>query len=292
MATVATTTLIERVRALTRDYGTALTTLGAGVTDTTGTTLTVASNADMSAGDFVMIDNELMEVVSTSTTTGATVVRGSRGSTAATHSNGALVRIGVVWGNHEVMQRLNSALGSAYPSMYATIDDTTEVIASDTYEYDIPMNCERLVRVEIETGTDGVYLIDRQWSMQDKDTVLIEDAALHATGNTIRMVGIGRFDNLTLTGNLDSDYPTDNEAALEYLVVNAAGRLLTERQVPLGRRDSFVGITDKFQESQPYISLTTGAQLLKYSKQILRECRMQPLQEYLPSISRHYYGRP
>lgn len=66
------------------------TTLGAAISDTTGTTITTASNTVLSPGMFIRVDSEWMCVVSGATTSWV-VTRGERGSTAATHSNGATV---------------------------------------------------------------------------------------------------------------------------------------------------------------------------------------------------------
>lgn len=73
----------------------ALTTLGAAVTDTTGTTLTTSAAAPAAlqgAGQFrIVIDSEIMLVTGGAATTTWTVTRGAEGSTAATHSNGASI---------------------------------------------------------------------------------------------------------------------------------------------------------------------------------------------------------
>jgi hypothetical protein len=68
------------------------TTLAANITDTTGTSITVASSAGFpSTGTFrVIIDSELMKVTNVSGVTW-TVSRGNGGSTPATHSAGATV---------------------------------------------------------------------------------------------------------------------------------------------------------------------------------------------------------
>lgn len=66
------------------------TTLGAAVSDTTGTTITTASNTILSPGMLIRIDSEWMTVESGATTSWV-VNRGERGSTAATHSNGAAI---------------------------------------------------------------------------------------------------------------------------------------------------------------------------------------------------------
>lgn len=72
------------------DEAEAVTTLGAAVTDTTGTSLTVADGMAFSIGETVRVDSEEMAVDDRSGTT-LTVTRGANGTTAATHSNGATV---------------------------------------------------------------------------------------------------------------------------------------------------------------------------------------------------------
>src|SRR5688500_10151444 len=72
------------------------TTLGAAITGTADTTLTLGSAAAFADATAALpvrieIDNERMSVSTTGTT--ATVVRATEKSTAATHSNGATVKI-------------------------------------------------------------------------------------------------------------------------------------------------------------------------------------------------------
>ena len=65
-----------------------LTTLGAAISSTTATTITLAAAG--SPGMTLLVDSEQMYM--TAGTTTATVTRGANGSTAATHSNGATVQ--------------------------------------------------------------------------------------------------------------------------------------------------------------------------------------------------------
>jgi hypothetical protein len=78
------------------------TTLGAAITSTTATTITVASAGGTSligdrkshavdAGVFIAVDSEIMQVVQVNSDTSLTVKRGAFGTTAATHSNSAPV---------------------------------------------------------------------------------------------------------------------------------------------------------------------------------------------------------
>jgi hypothetical protein len=69
----------------------AQTTLAAAITDTSGTSITVTSEASFPAVQFIIsIDTEAMLVTNVATTTW-TVTRGYEGSTAATHLNGATI---------------------------------------------------------------------------------------------------------------------------------------------------------------------------------------------------------
>lgn len=291
--TTAALTLIERVRARLMDYGNGAVTLGAAVSDTTGTTVYVSSIADIAARQFLMVDNELLEVLETFETSSPsiTVVRGARGSTAATHTDGTVVRIDPVFGQNEYLRFLNQALDDSFPSLYSVSDVHTSTIAANTYEYDLPAACNRLARVEVATSTSGVYEVNRNWDYQDNNTIIIEDAGCITTGRAIRFIGYSKFDALTLAGNLDTDFPDTNENALEYLVVKAAARALRARQAPIARRDSFIGVTDSFQAAQPFMSTLSAKDYESQAKDILKQIRMPRIPEFASDPGRVYYGR-
>lgn len=65
-------------------------TLGAAISSTTATSLTMAANHDVQLGDTLVIDDEQLDVTAVSTNT-VTVTRGINGTTAATHLNAAAV---------------------------------------------------------------------------------------------------------------------------------------------------------------------------------------------------------
>lgn len=368
MATSAAS-LIEQVRSRLLDYGNATTTLAAAVSDTTTTTISLESVGDIAPKHFLMVDNEMVEVraVYEGTPPTATVIRGARGSTAATHTSGTVVRIEPVFGNHEYLQFLNQALDASFPSLYSVLDtahhhsgtcssagntttmylasgassvndyyngnliyftagtgvgqsalitdyvgstkaithatvatgsDTTTTyrigseIASDTYEYEIPSTIGRLARVEIETSTAGVYEVSRNWDYQDGTHIILEDSQCHSTGRNIRFIGYAKFDALTLAGNLDTDFPETNATAMEYLIVKSCAHVLRARQAPIARRDSFIGITDSFQQAQPFMSTLSAKDFENQAASLLRQCRMPRLPEYCSDPGRVYYGRP
>lgn len=69
------------------------TTLGAAITDTTGTSGTVASGTNVVNGTYIKIDSEIFYVRSGGGTVNLTWDRGQLGTTAATHANGATVNL-------------------------------------------------------------------------------------------------------------------------------------------------------------------------------------------------------
>lgn len=292
--TTTAASLIEQVRSRLLDYGNGAVTLAAAVSDTTSTTIYLSDVADINTGQFLMVDSELVEVTATyqGTPDSAVVIRGSRGSTAATHSSGAVVRINPVFGQHEYLRFLNQAQDAAFPALYQLSDSHSTEIAADTYEYDIPAACHRLARVEIETSTSGVYEVNRQWGYQDNGTIIIENAACYEAGRDIRFIGYGKFDAMTLAGNLDSDFPDTNATAIEYLIVKACAHALRARQAPIARRDAFIGITDSFQNAQPFMSTLSAKDYELQAKSLLKTCTMPRLEEYLCDPARIYYGRP
>jgi hypothetical protein len=290
----AVSTLVDEIRDRLGDYGEGTTALSAAVTSTSATTMTLDDTTVLHVGDWLLIDNEIVEVVEVDTTT---VRRGARGSTAATHSNGAVVRVNPRVGNHTILSALNAAQAAAYPSLYELVEDTTTVVVTDQYSYDVPSSgsvyvMDRVFRVEIESeNLDDVYIPLRNWDLDDKHTVRIYDINAWSAGQSIKFVGIKPFDSMTLSGNLDSAFPDTDDNAIEYLLLNAQGRLLITVQTRLAARDSFVGMTDSFQAAQPYMSLSVGTQLIKESKALLKQARMPLPKEYLKHSGRVYLDR-
>ncbi len=69
-------------------------TLGAAITTTTATAVTLSAAGSVANGTVISCGTEQMYVSSGAGTTGLVVVRGYQGTTAATHSNGATVNVG------------------------------------------------------------------------------------------------------------------------------------------------------------------------------------------------------
>lgn len=71
--------------------------LGAAISSTTATSITLSAALGPSSGNFViLIDSEQMLVTAGNGTTTLTVTRGYNGTTAATHLDGATVTVGII----------------------------------------------------------------------------------------------------------------------------------------------------------------------------------------------------
>ena len=66
-------------------------TLGAAVADAAATTITVSSISNLDTGGFMIVGDEIMEVVTFPSSTSCTVNRGAEGTTATAHSDGITV---------------------------------------------------------------------------------------------------------------------------------------------------------------------------------------------------------
>jgi hypothetical protein len=255
--TTAATTLVERVRDLVDDFGDAQTTLSSAVTTTDGTSVGITSATEVDAGDYLNIDFEVMRSVSGTTT--QTVVRGERGSTAATHLNAAKVIVSPIYPSNRILNMLGAALGKMTKIV---VDSSTLTVVDDQYAYALPATIDRLWRVEIENSSEtGEFFIIRNWEMQDGGTYFRIFGEYDTTRN-IRCVGTSKFSALTSSGNLDTTYPDDNPNAINYLIYEAVGQLLLQRQAKIAGRDSFVGLTDAFGANYPDRSIRDARQYL------------------------------
>jgi hypothetical protein len=172
------------------------TTLAAAITDTSGTSITVTSEASFPAAPFIIsIDTEAMLVTNVSTTTW-TVTRGYEGSTAATHLNGAAIY-------HDISAAEADVISSITAAGLALLDDANAAAQLVT-----------LGALPLAGGTMTGNLI-----MDNMDVTLVKLLTLHGEiddGNsgTADMIdwNAGAAHKSTLTGNVTlafTGYGTD-----------------------------------------------------------------------------------
>jgi hypothetical protein len=285
-------TLIERVASLLDNYGAASTTLGAAVTDATGTTFTVADSSVASAGDWGTVDGETFEITAIVDTPDAfTVRRGMQGSTAATHLINAVIRINLDITTQRIIEALNLAQSAAYPQLSSIVSDTTLEVVANQWDYETPATIDHVRQVWIETSNSGVYNQVNNWDMSTAGIIRLYQT--YSTGRKIKVVGTKRFAALTYAGNIDAAFPTTDATALGYMAYEAAANLVSEQQLRVSKRDGFVGITDAFAQGAPTVSLATGERYREIAQRYLRDATRNMVlpEETLPNMARYYLRR-
>lgn len=109
-------TLVSRVKTLLHDMA-QQDTLGAAVSTTTTTSVTVTTASMWSKGSVMEVDNELMLITADLAGSVATVTRGFMGTTAATHSNGAVATKDPRYARKTIIEAINVSLCN-WLSMY------------------------------------------------------------------------------------------------------------------------------------------------------------------------------
>ena len=274
--TTTVASLVERVRDLLDDYPDSITTLASAITDTSTTSIALASAAGVAKTNWLSIDFETLFVdeVPTGPPYTTTVRRGQKGTTAATHASGATVYVDPLYPSNRILGCLNAALGK----MTKTVKDIATLTAvDDVYAYTVPSTVEAVKRVEIENSDEtNQFATMRNWEMFDATT-------LHIFGDypntrNIAVIGTAKFTAMSTTGNLDSTYADDNANAINFLIYEAAGQLLLQRQGKIAGRDSFEGITDPFAQNFPDQSVRTAVQYLAQADRYRREAiRQKPI---------------
>jgi hypothetical protein len=266
--TTAGTTLVDRVRDLLDDYENPATTLAAAVATTSETTCTLERPDNIGVGTWLSIDYETLYVsqISSGPPYTATVRRGQRGSTAAVHANGAMVYINPKYPNNRILGCLNASLGKLTK---ITKDDATLVVVAEQYKYLKPTTIDEICRIEIEDAREASEFCPmRNWEMLDGSYFRIFGD--YSPGRNIRVVGISKFTALATTGNMDTDFPDTNSNAINFLIYDATGQLLLQRQGKIASRDSYEGLTDPFGQSQPDHSIRVARQYLAEAENFRR----------------------
>lgn len=286
--------LVERVRDAVDDYGDTSTVLAAAVTSTSETDFTLESSDGFTTEDWISVDYETCRVteVSSGPPYTVTVRRGQRGSTAATHSLGALVLVNPLYPGHRVLSALNSALAK----LSKTVKDVaTLTVVEDQYAYEVPSSIEVPRRIEIEdSNEDGEFFVIRNWEMLDATHFRIFGS--YPDTRNIGVVGTSKFTAMTVGGSLEANFPDTNGNAINFLIYEALGQLLLARQAKIAGRDSFEGMTDAFAQTQPDHSVRVALQYLnqaeRYRRRAVAQCPiLQPPAAATQNPTRAYLTR-
>lgn len=283
---MTTAELIERTRDILEDYGeldAVETTDLRGAVSTTITTAIPVKDSDVAdQGDFIYVDNEAMEVMSAEASPPVlNVRRAARGTTAATHSDGAVVRVNMTYHNKRILDALNGALGKAYPTIFALVTDDTTYITDDTTEYTVPATIDDILQLWIEDDIgDGNFTVLRTYEPLGRKVRLY---GAYTTGTILRFVGTARFTRLAFGGNLDSDFP-DHDELYDYLVQYAVGTLLMRGEARTGRDEARATAS-----TGQYVNLNIGNKLRTDALQLLQQRKMRRPAYIAPRPDARYF---
>lgn len=233
--------LISKSRRLINDYP-QTDALTDAITTPTATTATVSNAALYQVGWVVSIDEEAMLITAASGTT-LTVVRGFKGTVAATHANGAGILLNPLGTGADYLDGLNEGMRMLWPHFFVNVVDTSIVIENLVSDYALPATFpsggSRVNRVMIlYPGAPQISWYGyREFEVVRNDDVLSGDVLRFPNtpplaGSTVKVIGIARPDgNLAVGAQLPTTIP---EVAFYCLPTYAAYYVLVSAE---GKRD-------------------------------------------------------
>lgn len=154
-----------------------VTTLNGAIVSTTATTVTLTAVDSIVGKSLLQVDSELMHVLSVSGFV-VTVVRGARGTTAATHSNGATVSVYPEWGwpDANLNRKISNAIDWLGEGGVWSLVPLTNTFLSGYKEFGLPSGCDypngNIVKVLEILQSDGTYKKSLQWKLQGDRIIL------------------------------------------------------------------------------------------------------------------------
>ena len=144
---------------------------------------------------FVEIDNELLEVASSSSTGQVTVYgwgRGERGTTAAAHTDGTKVTVNPLYPRTVIKAAIDEVVASLYPMLWQTVTDVSNTFDPTILTYALPAACEDVMSVafKVDGSTLRHYPITRYNFDRNVNT------AVWATGRVIEILQAPQTDAL------------------------------------------------------------------------------------------------
>ena len=175
------TELIERTRRFMGDYPETDTT---GVSlNTTATALTVTTDARnrYHVNQMIQLEKEVVRVAAVADTS-LTIVRGMRGTTAASHVTALSMLVSPRFFDIEYLDALNYGIQACWPHIYKPMnDDSSLKFATDTYEYTIP---EFESRNELSEANSRFESSIGDWDKGGNNTFAVSGAQEHEGGQS------------------------------------------------------------------------------------------------------------
>lgn len=284
---ITAVSLYQRTRRYLRDYRD-LDSLTAALTDTTGTTVTVADTSIYQVRWPIEIDQETMVIRAIPSGTTLTVERGAFGSTAATHSNGATVLIRPAYYGVEILDALNEGIQACYPLIYKAVLDTSLTISSNVWEYAVPnmpgtyngdtIPIPRISYIEIQEPGVVPYFPSEAFAILRGAAPTIKFFNLQTPAAKVRIRGFGPFPDLAdFTGSMDAQWPKQANylpplyAAASLLMSGEAGRV----------RVTSGAVDNREQANRVGASLQAGMTLMNRFQVELARSAMPPMPKHV-----------
>jgi hypothetical protein len=133
---------------------------------TAGTTFQVDDTNDIGRG-IIEIDGEIMYVASTDN--GNVYLtpwgRGYKGTVKTTHNAGTPVWISPTWPRSIVGREVNNMVKALYPQLFAVGQTEFSASMSNTYQYEMPIDVERVLSVQWKWGGYPNYETVKAWEL-------------------------------------------------------------------------------------------------------------------------------
>ena len=201
------TELIERTRRFMGDYPETDTT---GVSlNTTATALTVTTDARnrYHVNQMIQLEKEVVRVAAVADTS-LTIVRGMRGTTAASHVTALSMLVSPRFFDIEYLDALNYGIQACWPHIYKPMnDDSSLKFATDTYEYTIP---EFESRNELSEANSRFESTIGTWGKGGTNTFVVSGAQEYEGSQS----GLATYQNHATSASLEFTAT----AAVEHLV--------------------------------------------------------------------------
>src|SRR3990167_6295317 len=230
------TDLRNKVRARLSAWPDDVGAISAASISATVTSLTLAASLDISEKALLQIDTEVIRVRTyvAGGTAVASIIRGDRGSTAATHVADSVVTVYPFWGwtDFDINRELEAAIDWLWPDVWV-LSPKTNTLLSDNTEFGLPSgtfypNGEIVKRVELlDTDvTPNVYREILGWKHAGDRLILSKPTSKDYTARIWVMSKHARL--ATDSAQLDNDDPS--EAIVYYAASNLLEQLLANRR--------------------------------------------------------------
>jgi hypothetical protein len=302
---MTTDELVQRVRDAISDYGDVEATASATLTEDVAIiddTITVDDGTVFDTGDWLYCNWEAMEVKSAPTTQAQNIVeirRAMRGTVAAVHKAGDVMRSNVRFSNVRILRALNGALAGAYPMLFKIVTDVSmsTVDGQQLYTLDSPVRDIRSIWIETGVGSGG-YQVSRAAVPLTADSFMLYGSWGNGLG--VKVIAINTFDRLAIQqlndavppvlvpGTLDSDFP-DNDEAYDYLVKDATGRLMLDLAATEATNEMSQSRGSQQAQDTRYVLINAAKALRTDARESLRKARMHTPVKVSPRPDARYF---